>query len=194
MALNAFKLLQGPARIYVGAFGATEPAITVPLAAPSTGWTEVGLTQGGTTLNISQEYAALEADQILDRAGSAPTSREISVVTNMAEVTLDNLVIALNGGTVTPTASSATVWEPEYDEEAFVPEYRAVILRGYGPRGEDGLRKRRHVIVRKVLSTEGVEVAFSKTDQTVLAVTFLGHFVDDTTAPIAILDEPETEG
>ena len=195
MALKAHRLLQGPARVYVGAFGVAEPALTMPLAAPGVGWTEVGLTLGGTTLNIAQDYSALEADQIVDRAGSVLVSREISVETSMAQLDSDNLVIALNGGTVTPGAvGSADLWEPIYDEDAFQVDYRAVLLSGWAPRGDDGLRKKRYIIIRKVVSSEGVEISFSKEDQSTLGVTFLGHYVDEDTAPVRIITERDTDG
>lgn len=195
---NSSKLLQGPADIYVAAFGAVEPALpasaggALVVPAENVWGTTIGLTQGGTTLTIGQDYSELEADQIVDRAGSVLTGRTITVTTNMAEPTLANLVIALNGGSIN-TAGNADVFQPEFGLDAFTPEYRAVILDGPAPLGDDGLAKRRRIILRKVLSTEGVEVAHSKEDQTVLTVTFTAHYVSNTIAPFVIQNEQETD-
>ena len=192
MALNAQNLLQGPARVFIGDVGAVEPAAaSINVAPAASAWTEMGLTTGGVTTNIAMEYAALEADQILDVAGSVPTSRTITVTTNLGEATLDNIVYALNGDLDDiAVVSTNEVWEPEFDELAFIPRYRAVLLWGLAPSGDGTSRKRRMIIIRKVLSTEGIEIAQSKTDQTVYAVTFTGHYVDEDTAPIRILNQP----
>lgn len=191
MALNAKELLQGPFRVFIGNVGAVEPtAAAVNVAPAASAWTDLGLTVGGVELNINQEYAALEADQILDRAGSVATSREITVTANLGQIVADTLVYAMNGdlGDVT-TVSGNEVWEPEFDEDAFVTRYRAVLLWGLAPAGADGIRKRRMFIIRKVASTDGFTLAGSKTDQTVVAVTFTGHYVDASTAPFKMITE-----
>jgi hypothetical protein len=44
------------------------------------------------------------------------------------------------------------------------------------------------VILRKVLSSDNVEFAYKKEDQTVFSVTWSVHYVDNETAPFKIVD------
>jgi hypothetical protein len=190
MALNSQELLQGPARIFIGNVGATEP-VAINVAPAASAWTDLGLTVGGVELSINTEHAALEADQILDRAGSVPTNREITVTANLGQIVADNLVYAMNGDlTAITTVGGNEVYEPEFDEDSFVPRYRAILLWGLAPSGDGTSRKRRVFIIRKVLSTDGFTLSASKTDQTVVAVTFTGHYVDATKAPFKMITEP----
>lgn len=186
MAKLARNLLQGSASVYVGNFGALEPADTAINTAPAaSAWTEVGLTTGGVTLNLSEEYAQLEADQIADRAGSALVSRNATITTSMSEITLENLALALNtrAANITTGATWKKFVPASSDIDEFIPNYKAILLWGNAPASAGGNVQKRMVIIRRVLSTEGVEYALSRTDQTVLPVTFTGHYVSDVIKP-----------
>jgi hypothetical protein len=190
VAVTTTNLIMGPAALYTGAFGETEPAVTaegIGAAPSSDDWTDVGGTTDGLSLKIAQEYKELEVDQIVDVPGRRLTKRDFSLETNMAEPTLENLSVALNGGTVTVGTSGAagtTTYEPDDTTSATQPTYRALIVDGYSPDSN-----RRRVIVRKVLSTAGVETAYKKDDQTVFKVTFSAHYVSPSIKPFKIVDE-----
>lgn len=185
MGVTASNLLMGPGTLYSGAFGATEPADTAVGSAPDSAvWTDVGGTQDGVTITINQEFTELEVDQIVDVVGRRLTKRDMTIATNMAEVTLENLSFASNGAATISTGTGFKALEPGNDTSATQPDYRALVFDGFAPGGGQ-----RRVIARRVLSTDNAEFAYSKSDQTVLTVTFSAHYVSPSIAPYKIVDE-----
>lgn len=177
MSVTSTNLIQGPATLYIGAFGVTEP-LTVD-AAPGAGWVDVGGTRDGVELIIAKSYAVLSVDQIVDEIGRTVTSRAVSIKTVLAEATLENLARVVN-----ETAPAASVFTPDTGLEAFTPGYQAVLLDGIAPGG-----RRRRIIVRKVLATDSVGTAYKKDGMTVLPVTFTGHWVSTSIEPFVVKDE-----
>jgi hypothetical protein len=188
MSVTATNLIAGPATLYVADFGATEPTDADIEDVPGAAWRDVGGTQDGVTLNVNQEFMELEVDQIVDIPARRLTSRDLQIATNFAEGTLENLVAALNGGTVT-TGSGTKSYEPTNDNSATQPTYRAIMLDGWAPQTAAGVSNRRRVIVRKVLSIENVETAYKKDEQTLIPVTFGAHYVSSAVKPFRIIDQ-----
>jgi hypothetical protein len=185
MSVTTTNLIMGPATLYVGAFGATEPADAAVNSTPAaSAWTDIGGTDGGIKLTVDQKYTELTVDQIVDRVGSRLTSRNFMVETNLAEPTLENLAYALNGGTAA-SGSGYKSFEPIYAaNSASQPTYVALLFDGFAPNGF-----RRRVIVRKALSTDKVETAYDKNKQTFFSVTFTGHYVSSSIAPVHAVDQ-----
>lgn len=176
MTVTSSNLIQGPATLFVGVFGVVEPATVA--TAPGVGWTNLGGTRDGVELTIAKEYAVLSVDQIVDEIGRTVTSRMVSITTTLAEATLANLARSIN-----ETAPAAGVFTPDVNFAAFTPAYQAVILDGIAPGGF-----RRRVVVRKVLSTDSVGMAYQKDGMTVIPVTLVGHWVSNSIAPFSITD------
>lgn len=189
MAFDPNNLILGPGDLYCGDFGAVEPLDTAFATPPDDSiWTDVGGTQDGVNFQQNIEYTQLEVDQAIDSPESRPTKREFKLVTNLAEVTLTNIKLASNGGTITSGGSGATAhtkFEPEANlNSASRPTYSALIFDGPGPSG--GLRR---FVGRKMLQVGEVETAYHKEDQTVLTCEFLGHAVSTTIKPFYWIDE-----
>lgn len=178
MVVTATNLIQGPATIYAGAFGATEPA-TVG-AAPGVGWTDLGGTKEGVTLNIEQTFSDLTVDQIIDVIARKRTGRNINVATSLAEPTLANLAPAIGN-----SEAVANVLELDNGDAAagYSPDYGAILLDGIAPGGF-----RRRIILRKTLQTGNIALAYTKDGQTVIPVTFSLHWVSTSIAPMKIED------
>lgn len=186
MAVTSTNLIQGPATIYQGLFGAAEPADTAVNSTPqASAWADCGGTQDGVTLSIDQTYGELDVDQIVDRVGSRLTKRDFSVKTSLAEPTLNNLTLVTNGGTTASGAGYAS-WEPSFASSATQPNYKAILFDGWAPGASPFTRR---VIVRKVLSTDAVEMGYTKDKQTIFAVTWTGHYVSSAVAPVHIVDQ-----
>lgn len=185
MSTTVTNLIQGPATLYIGAFGAAEPedtAVATPPVSPA--WKDCGGTSGGLTLSINQTYSQLSVDQIVDTPESRLTGRVITVATSLAEGTLTNLKTVLNGGTVTDDAVAHTqTYDPDIADSATQPDYAAIIFDGWAP-----ALLRRRVVVRKVLSTAEVGIAYTKDGQTLFPVTFTAHYVDSTTPLFHVCD------
>jgi len=183
-AIDVTNLIAGPGHLFHGAFGAAEPAGSAINAAYSgSAFTDVGATQDGLSLNVEREFFELEVDQVVDIPGRRLTKRDLQLVTNLAEPTLDNLSLVLNGGTVT-ASSGYEEYEPTDDTAATQPTYKAVLFEGFAPNG-----MRRWVIARKVLSVESVESSYKKDGQVLFPVTFSCHYVSGSIRPFRIIDQ-----
>lgn len=179
MAVSVIDMIMGPATIYTGAFGATEPADAV--AAPGAAFTDAGGTMGGVSVEITQEYKELEVDQLVDVPESRLTKRLFVVKTQLTEATLANLKLTLNGGTITTGTTDS--FDPSMTDSGTRPTYAAMILDGPG---QGGFKRR--FIARKVLSTEGVKFAYEKDGQKVFEVGFKGHYVSQSVMPFRVLN------
>lgn len=176
MPVTSSNLIQGPATLYTGLFGATEPATITVL--PTTGWTDVGGTKEGVELGIADEYAVLDVDQIIYEVARRRTKRVVTIKTSLAEPTLANLAFATAN-----TAPVANVLTADDGLAAFAPAYSACIFDGIAPGGF-----RRRVTLRKTLPTDSVGVAYKKDGQTVIPVTFTGHWVSSSIFPYKVED------
>lgn len=194
MAATVTNLVQGPAALYIGAFGATEPLNGAVNTTPqASAWTDLGGTTDGAQLSINQEYKELEVDQVVDVPGRRLVKRDMSVKTNLAEPTLQNLLYSLNdanGGSLGASgAGYAGTYEPAFTDSATQPTYRALIVHGWAPGSASSTQKRRMVILRKVLSSDNVELAYKKDEQSVFSVTWSVHYVSGAIAPFKFIDE-----
>jgi hypothetical protein len=176
MTVNSTNLIQGPATLYYAPFGTTEPATIA--TAPASPWVDLGGTSGGATLNINDTYSVLSVDQIVAEVERRRTNRVVTIATSLAEATLENLARAVNN-----TAPASDVLELDDGPAAFNPEYGAILLDGIAPGGF-----RRRAILRKVLATEAVGTAYQKAGQTLIPVTFTGHWVSASIRMLKVTD------
>ncbi|WP_328494104.1 hypothetical protein OHS59_16215 [Streptomyces sp. NBC_00414] len=181
---NEDVLVMGPATLYIGAFGATEPAASAYATPPASGaWTDLGFTMDGCELSVEQDYKELVADQTVDKMGARLQERSFKAKVSLAEPSLENLVYVLNDGTVASGTGYHT-YEPAFMTSATQPTYRALIVDGWAPGGG-----RARLIIRKVLSTDNVKWKYSKEDQTVFEVEFEGFYVSEVIAPWKMITE-----
>lgn len=176
MSVTSTNLIQGPATVYAGAFGVTEPADIG--TTPSTGWTDVGATKDGVELSVADEYAVLEVDQIIYEVGRRRTKRVVQLKTQLAEATLENLALAINN-----SAPSSNLLEGDDGLDAFAPDYGAILMDGISPGGFV-----RRVIIRKTLATDSVGTAYKKDAMTLIPVTWTAHWVSSAIKPFDVED------
>lgn len=189
MTVTTTNLVLGPATLYTGLFGAVEPLDASVNSAPAaSAWTDIGGTMGGVTVSVDQTYTELQVDQLVDSVGRRLTKREFAVATQMAEATLNNLSVALNGSTATSGATqnggTYSTLEPLFATSATQPTYIALLADGFSPN-----QLRRRSIFRKCLSTAKVDAVNAKDKQTAFTVTFNGHYVSPSIAPIHVVDQ-----
>jgi hypothetical protein len=178
MSVTVTNLIQGPATLYHGLFGATEPADID--TTPATGWTDLGGTNGGAELTVELTFADLDVDQVVDVPGATLTKRMSKVKTNLAEATLENWARAQNQDVAD---ISTSVLEPTTGLAAFQPVYSALILDGIAPGGF-----LRRVILRRTLQIGAPGQAFKKDGQTLIPVEFAGYYVSSSIAPYYVED------
>jgi hypothetical protein len=75
-----------------GQFDAVSPS--------ASGWYDLGATKTGIQITINNAEETFDVDQILGDISSAPTNWECSVGTQLAEMTLERLQIAWEGGVI----------------------------------------------------------------------------------------------
>ena len=184
MAVTTTNLIQGPATLYQGLYGATEPTDAAVNATPAaSAWTDLGGTQDGVKLSVDQTYSELEVDQITVRVGSRLTKVDFTIETSLAEATLANLSMSLNGGT-SASGSGWSSYDPNVSSSATQPNYFAVIMDGYAPS-----QFRRRIIGRRMLNTDSSELAYTKDKQTLIPIKLSGHYVSASIAPFHIVDQ-----
>jgi hypothetical protein len=184
MAVTTTNLIQGPATLWAAAFGATEPADTAVASDPAAPFVDLGGTSGGVKLNVATEWSELEVDQLMETPERRRTKMETVISTNLAESTLDNLIVALNTDpTGLPTTGVGFEAIDVVPADPFVPYYRSIILDGRAPAA-----KRRRVIGRKTLNTADLEKAYAKGDQTLIPVEFTCHHVSASIRSVHVVD------
>lgn len=189
--VNPRNLTAGPGELYRGRVGAPEPDdeeinLELDQTTVAAEWEGMGATNDGITLNIAVEYFTLEVDQAIDTVERRATSRDVSVATNLAELTLENLMTSQNGGQVT-TGPGYEAYEPDTGRAATQPDYFALILECFGPQSQ-----RRRCVIRRTLNTADVSTSYSKDGQALYPVEFHGHFVSNTIAPYRVVQESIT--
>jgi hypothetical protein len=128
MAVTITNLIEGPAQMWVGVFGTTEP--TGNGVAVGAGWVDVGGTDGGVNAEIQQTYDRMTVDQVAGGVDARLVDQISKIGTNLAEATLANFRVALN-----QLVSAATFVEVDPTLTGTSPNFQAVLLRGMRPGG-----------------------------------------------------------
>ena len=189
MAVTVTNIIAGPGVLYNGAFGAAEPADSAVNTTPvASTWTDTGGTQDGVAITIDRDFLEMDVDQLVDMPGRRLTKRDTQVKTNLAEPTMLNLALAMNGGTITASAAYQT-YDPDDTVAATQPPYKALLFDGYAPQTAAAATMRRRFVVRKVLSIESIESSYKKDDMTLIPVTFAAHYVSSVIKAFRIIDQ-----
>lgn len=189
MALTAYNVIQGVGRLYIGAFGATEPLDSAVNTTPqASAWTELGFTSDGVSFLVNQEMSKMTVDQIADAVGTKMTGRVVQVKTNLAEATLENLAYVMNSGTVA-SGSGYKTYDPVADGAELQPTYRALLFDGFAPNTPGLVVMRRRFILRKTVSSDTVEAPYKKDGITVFPATWDTHYVSPSILPFHIVDQ-----
>jgi len=162
MSGNPNNVVSGAGKLYVAVLGAVEPtdASMSPYTPPdSTVWTDVGDTTGGIVWEDDLPSTDLTVDQRLRPIGARYTSGTwaTTITVTMAEATLANFALALNGLVTSTTGTGWSKQEPIVGGLPPVPTYIAVMTDGSAPGGF-----KRRLIGRKALSKPKVQKTFAQ--------------------------------
>jgi len=184
MAVVAANLMVGPGRLRYAPVGTPDLDIVAAAVADHTDWEDVGPTDDGVNMAVAKSYANHTVDQVPDWVASTITERNTSVEVNLADPTLENLKLSLNGGTVEEGVGTAAIWdkfEPVTDLIGTQEEYTAFTVEG---KTLGGLG--RIVVIRRALNVDNVAFAYKKDGKTMFACNWAGHFVSDSIPPFAV--------
>jgi hypothetical protein len=180
----------GPATLYYGAFGATEPADSAVSIPPSSAsWTDFGATNGGVTFELDQTYTSLTVDQLVDPVGARLTARAISVVATLDEVTVANMYQVMNNLATTNTQSTYVTLDPLTTNSATQPTYQALLIDGWAPTLNTGFPARRRIIIRKTLADTKLAMKFDKPNRAEFAATWTSYYISTSVAPFHVVDQ-----
>ena len=191
MAVTAANVLMGPGSMYYAPFGTTYPAdsaATVAAGAPA-GFTDVGGTHGGIVMMVDQTIQDIDVDQVPDPIGGRLTARKVQLQVELAEVTLNNLGIVLNGLLTIGTQASYTTADLQTTVAGFQPTYLSWVFDGFAPTLATGAPARRRMNAFKTLSVAKVQEKHDKKNQRTFAATFTAYWVSATQGPVHWVDQ-----
>jgi len=193
MSVQPLNVCQGPATVYTGLFGATEPAYTALTSPPSSSvWTDVGGLADGTSvlLEVDLTYTDIGVEQLVDPVGARLTKRVIQFTMALEETTLANMQLAMNQLATISNGSGYSVLDPLTTTSATQPTYTALLIDGWAPTtGTTQTACRRRMIVRKCLSSSKVDLEYEKTKSAVYNTTWTGYWVSGSIAPFEVIDQ-----
>jgi hypothetical protein len=182
----------GPATVYTGAFGSTEPAYSAISSPPSSSvWTDVGGTADGTSVLLEVEHTLtnINVEQLIDPVGARVSKRVIQVTVALEEATLANMNLAMNQLSTISPGSGYTVFDPLTAITSFQPTYMAILIDGWAPTtNTTEVECRRRMIIRKCLSSSKVDLEYEKTKPVLFNTTWTGFFISTSIAPFEIID------
>lgn len=191
MAVTASNVLMGPGSLNYATYGTAFPAdstATVAAGAPA-GFTDAGGTHGGVIMMIDQTMQDLDVDQVPDPIGSRMTARKVQLQVELAEVTLNNLGLVLNGLLTIGVQANYTTAALQTTAAAFQPTYVSLIFDGFAPTLGTGAPARRRMNAYKCLSTAKVQEKHNKKDQRTFAATFTCYYVSPSQSPVYWIDQ-----
>lgn len=100
------KLVKGAGRLMYASSAQPKPTkisdvINTSTYAAQSGWNDLGATREGIQITVNNTESGFDVDQVAGLLLTTPENWECSVTTNLAEVTLENMVIAWEGAAVT---------------------------------------------------------------------------------------------
>lgn len=191
ISVNPVNICQGPATVYFGAFGATEPADSNAgvTGAPGAGWTDIGATQGGVVVDVENTYDQITVDQLIDPIGARLTKRTIQVTFKAAETTLTLLNNALNNLLTQASGTGYATGDLQTTTSATQPTYAALLIDGWAPTLSAGTAARRRAIVRKVLSQAKIQLNYSMATNGTYDLTWTAYYVSPSISPVHWIDQ-----
>ena len=136
-------------------------------------WNFMGATQEGVELAYAPEYGEVEVDQLGDAAVMFFERSSVTMNTQLAEATLENLLIAWGfEDEYVQQVATEEVTQFSLGVHGSDPTERSVAVVGKGAAGTTGQRRDRVYHGRRVLSVEGSSLALRRSENTAYPVSF----------------------
>lgn len=158
MAKNSLEVLVGTGTLYTAPTGTAFPVD--PSVAPSGTWVDIGYSEEGWSFNAEVTTEEVEVAEEIDPLDILATKREIHLIGQAAQVSLENLKLALGQGTVATAAGPPAT-------KSYVPGSTgdlarvALLFRGKAPTVA-GVAKVRDVQMSFAVPVGAVELASKK--------------------------------
>ncbi len=151
----------------------TGTSYTDTLNAVSSGtfyYRNVGYTNNGLQITYNPTYDSVTVDQLLDTAKLFKSAMEVMIATEMAEGTLENVLVVFGQGQSTLTNSGATLGL-EAGSLGVQPTERQLVAIGQAPTVTSATTERVYY-ARRVLSVQQSQFSLARNTPTTFPVTF----------------------
>lgn len=139
---------------------------------------------------IDNTYMQQVVDQIPIAVGGRLTKQAITITTQLAETTLNNLNLSMNGLISITTQSGYTTADLQTATSATQPQYYTLIVDGWAPTtGTTEAACRRRIIIWKVLSQGKATFAYEMEKNSVYNVSFQAYYVSGSVSPWHSIDQ-----
>tara|TARA_B100000287_G_scaffold328394_1_gene312892 strand:+ start:37 stop:687 length:651 start_codon:yes stop_codon:yes gene_type:complete len=138
-------------------------------ADPASGWTDVGYSEDGWTLEMDKTFEDIMVAEEIDPIATFKTAQEVRLTGELAQASQSNLLLALGGGTIT-TGDGNNGYQSGYN--AITPpttdnyDEKSLLLIVDGPNGAD-----RHVEIPRAVNVGAFSMAHQKAPQKVVIAT-----------------------
>jgi hypothetical protein len=138
-------------------------------ADPASGWTDVGYSEDGWTLEMDKTFEDIMVAEEIDPIATFKTAQEVRLTGELAQASQSNLLLALGGGTIT-TGDGSNGYQSGYN--AITPpttdnyDEKSLLLIVDGPNGAD-----RHVEIPRAVNVGAFSMAHQKAPQKVVIAT-----------------------
>lgn len=110
---TASNVIVGVASLYIAPSGTASPAVPTIAGAtswpiPSSPWVSSGFTETGVTLNVDRKTGEIRVEEQSTPVLITPDTLDVTIDITFAEDTVQNMLNAYGGGTITTTAASST--------------------------------------------------------------------------------------
>jgi hypothetical protein len=180
----------GQVRAGIAAVGTTKPSTKVPAFSTTSSYIptlnaldtnaaggetaaayrNVGYTNNGLQITYNPSYGSVTVDQLLDTAKLFKESMEVMIATEMAEGTLENILVVFGQGRSTLTNSGSTLGI-EAGALGVAPTERQLIAVGQAPTTSSPNSERVYY-ARRVLSVQQSQFSLARNNASTFPVTF----------------------
>ncbi len=100
MPITTANVVIGEAYLYTAAGDTAEPAGLPGTGAVITGWTQIGATEEGVSLNLERDITNHYIEEVAIQVFATPGTSTFTISGSMAEMTLANWKLGVGGGTI----------------------------------------------------------------------------------------------
>jgi hypothetical protein len=152
------------------ASGSYRTTLDAAQATANNAYRNVGFTNNGLQITYNPTYDSVTVDQLLDTAKLFKSAMEVMIATEMAEGTLENVLVVFGQGQSTLTNSGKTLGL-EAGALGVAPTERQLIAIGQAPT-ETSATTERIYYARRVLSVQQSQFSLARNTATSFPVTF----------------------
>jgi len=168
-------VVQEPGSVAAAAFAAGVSYTTTLNALDGSKYRNVGFTNNGLQITYNPTYDSVTVDQLLDTAKLFKSAMEVMIATEMAEGTLENVLVVFGQAGAPSTSGTGNTKVDTIGLEAgalgIAPTERQLIAVGQAPTA-DAASAERIYYGRRVLSVQQSQFSLARTQATTFPVTF----------------------